>query len=146
MENLWSNLMCSTEIPLPVLELEQEFWWEQKVTKSCLNPLWPHGLCQGPLSMGFSRQYWSRLPFPTPGYLPDPGIKPTSLVLSAMAGGWVLYHCDTWEAPPQNMLWARCGPVSGCSLPAGGMEDHEWRLPATTTSPSKLKTADVFCL
>ena len=32
---------------------------------------------QTPLSMGFSRQqYWSRLPFPPPGDLPDPGIKP----------------------------------------------------------------------
>ena len=30
---------------------------------------------QAPLSMGFSRQeYWSGLPFPCPGYLPDPGI------------------------------------------------------------------------
>ena len=34
---------------------------------------------QAPLSMEFSRQeYWSRLPFPTPGSLPDPGIEPTS--------------------------------------------------------------------
>ena len=34
---------------------------------------------QAPLSMGFSRQeYWSGLPFPSPGDLPDPGIKPTS--------------------------------------------------------------------
>ena len=32
---------------------------------------------QTPLSMGFSRQeYWSGLPFPTAGYLPNPGIKP----------------------------------------------------------------------
>ena len=32
--------------------------------------------CQDPLSMGFSRQeYWSGLPFPPPGSLPDPGIK-----------------------------------------------------------------------
>ena len=31
---------------------------------------------QAPLSMGFSRQeYWSGLPFPAPGDLPDPGIK-----------------------------------------------------------------------
>ena len=31
---------------------------------------------QGPLSMGFSRQeYWSRLPFPSPGDLPNPGIE-----------------------------------------------------------------------
>ena len=35
---------------------------------------------QTPLSMGFSRQeYWSRLSFPTPGNLPEPGIKPASL-------------------------------------------------------------------
>ena len=34
---------------------------------------------QGPLSMGFPRQeYWSGLPFTTPGDLPNPGIKPTS--------------------------------------------------------------------
>ena len=35
--------------------------------------------CQVPLSMGFSRQaYWSGLPFPPPGDLPDPGIEPSS--------------------------------------------------------------------
>ena len=34
---------------------------------------------QAPLSMGFSRQeYWSGLPFPSPGDLPDPGIEPRS--------------------------------------------------------------------
>ena len=36
---------------------------------------------QDPLPMGFSRQeYWSRLPCPPPRDLPDPGIKPTSLL------------------------------------------------------------------
>ena len=35
--------------------------------------------CQAPLSMGFSKQeYWSGLPCPLPGDLPDPGIKPVS--------------------------------------------------------------------
>ena len=44
---------------------------------------------QAPLYMGFSRQeYWSGLPFPTPGDLPDPGIKPMSLVSPALAGGF----------------------------------------------------------
>ena len=39
---------------------------------------------QAPLSMGFSRQeYWSELPFPSPGDLPDPGIKPRSPALQA---------------------------------------------------------------
>ena len=34
---------------------------------------------QAPLSIGFPRQeYWSKLPFPPPGDLPDPGIKPRS--------------------------------------------------------------------
>ena len=41
---------------------------------------------QAPLSMGFSRQeYWSGLPFPSPGDLPDPGIKPGSPTLEADA-------------------------------------------------------------
>ena len=39
--------------------------------------------CQVPLSMGFPRQEsWSGLPFPPPGDLPDPGIKPTSPALA----------------------------------------------------------------
>ena len=41
---------------------------------------------QAPLSMGFSRrEYWSGLPFPSPGDLPDPGIEPRSPVLQADA-------------------------------------------------------------
>ena len=37
---------------------------------------------QAPPSMGFSRQeYWSGLPFPSPGHLPDPGIEPGSPTL-----------------------------------------------------------------
>ena len=38
--------------------------------------------------MGFSRhEYWSGLPFPPPGDLPDPGIEPESLVSLALTGG-----------------------------------------------------------
>ena len=41
---------------------------------------------QAPLSMGFSRQEcWRGLPFPSPGDLPDPGIKPGSPALQADA-------------------------------------------------------------
>ena len=41
---------------------------------------------EAPLSMEFSRQeYWTGLPFPTPGDLPDPGIKPVSLASPALA-------------------------------------------------------------
>ena len=39
---------------------------------------------QAPLSMEFSRQeYWGRLPFPFPGELPDPELKPKSPALQA---------------------------------------------------------------
>ena len=41
---------------------------------------------QAPPSMGFSRpEYWSGLPFPSPGDLPDPGIEPRSPALQADA-------------------------------------------------------------
>ena len=55
------------------------------VTKSCptLATPWTVAL-QAPLSFGFSRQeYWSRLPFLSPGDLPNPGIKAGSPVLQA---------------------------------------------------------------
>ena len=51
------------------------------------NSLSPQGLyiaCQTPLSLEFFRQeYWSGLPFPPPGDLPNPGIKPGFPVLQA---------------------------------------------------------------
>ena len=55
------------------------------VTKSCLTlATWWTVACQGPLSMGFSRpEYWSELPFPSPGDLPDPEIEPGSPALPA---------------------------------------------------------------
>ena len=43
--------------------------------------------CQAPLSMRVPRQeYWSGLPFPSPGDLPEPGIKPESPISPALAG------------------------------------------------------------
>ena len=53
---------------------------------------------QDPLSMGFSRQeYLSGFPCPSPGDLPDPGIKPASLTSPALAGGFFIAS-TTWEA------------------------------------------------
>ena len=55
---------------------------------------------QAPLSMGFSRQeYWSGLPFLSPGDLPKPGIKPVS---PALAGRFF-----TTE-PPGKLLTSIC--------------------------------------
>ena len=48
---------------------------------------------RAPLSMGFSRQYyWSGLPFPSPGDLPNPGIEPRSAALQV----------DSLPAEPQG--------------------------------------------
>ena len=55
---------------------------------------------QAPLSMGFSRQeYWSGLPFPPLGDLPDSKIKPTSITFPALAGRFFTTS-DTWKVPP----------------------------------------------
>ena len=55
------------------------------VAKLCLTLVTPWtATCQAPLSMGFSGQeYWSGLPFPSPGDLPDLGIEPGSSALQA---------------------------------------------------------------
>ena len=54
---------------------------------------------QVPLFMGFSRQeYWSGLPCPLPGHLPDPGVKPESLYIFCI-GRQVLYHRHHPESP-----------------------------------------------
>ena len=74
--------------------------------QSCLTAIPWTVACQAPLPMGFSRQeYWSGLPFPSPGDLPDPGMQPSS---SALAGGF----CTDWatrEAPfLLVVLWNNC--------------------------------------
>ena len=66
------------------------------VSKSCPTFVTPWTVaCQAPLSMEFSRQeYWSGLPFPSSGDLPDPGIKPRSSVLqvvSSIAGRFFFF-------------------------------------------------------
>ena len=56
------------------------------------------GAHQAPLPMGFPQQeYWSGLPCPSPGDLPDPGIKPMSLTSPALAGRFFTTTA-TWEA------------------------------------------------
>ena len=65
--------------------------------------------CQTPLSMGFFRwEYWSGLPCPPLGDLPDPGIKPKSLKFPASAGSscpkdWTQVSCITDRC---STVWA----------------------------------------
>ena len=62
---------------------------------------------RAPLSIGFSRQeYWSGLPFPSPGDLPDPGTEPTSLLSPSLAGGFFFFFKP--PAPknlPKVLFW-----------------------------------------
>ena len=54
--------------------------------------------------MEFSRQeYWSELPCPPPGDLPDPGMEPASLMPPALAGGFFTIS-DTREAQWKGKL------------------------------------------
>ena len=72
------------------------YMWVLSVTQSCLT------LC-GP--MEFSRQeYWSGLPFPSPGDLPDPGIKPASLTSLVLAGGFFTTSAIGKAQNPNNDL------------------------------------------
>ena len=60
-------------------------WFGDLVAKLSLTLANPWTVAhQAPLSMELSRQeYWSGLPFPSPGDLPNPGIEPGSLALQA---------------------------------------------------------------
>ena len=66
-----------------------------------------------PLSMRFSRQeYWSGLPFPPPGDLPDSGIKPMTLMSPVLAGGFFTTSAS-WEALE---LWLRSVNMLGSEI------------------------------
>ena len=55
--------------------------------------------CQAPLSMGFSRQeYWSELPFPSSGDLPNPGIEAGSPAF------WQILYQLRYEGSPQGKV------------------------------------------
>ena len=68
--------------------------------------------CQAPLSVEISRQeYWSGLPFPPPGDLPDPGVKPASPASLALVARFF-----TTE-PPGKPLITMAATITECSVP-----------------------------
>ena len=74
--------------------------------------------CQAPLSMGFSKQeYWSGLPCPPPGDLPDPGIEPASSC-SSYTGRRVLYPGGFFA------IWETGISVSLCLIPSLSCDPH----------------------
>ena len=73
---------------------------------------------QASLSMRFPRlESWSGLPLPSPGDLPNPGIKPASLAPPALAGGF-FSTCTTWEAHSIStpLLFPKASPAAASSL------------------------------
>ena len=82
---------------------------------------------QAPLSVEFSRQeYWSGLPFLSPGDLPDPGIEPVSLTSPALAGGFFTTS-TTWEALklPQSATFSHS---HGCCMTCLSSSQEHWYL------------------
>ena len=96
---------------------------------------------QAPLSMGFSRQeYWSRLPFPTWGDLPNLGIEPEFLASPALAGRFFTIiaaweplrkqktqqteclKCSNVHTPPSGSLAFNTGSCSICKM---GQQHHQ---------------------
>ena len=101
------------------------------------------------MSMEFSRQeYWSGLPSPTPGDLPNPGIKPASLVSPpALAGGFFI------TAPPSRPMTCCGGTLVLCNsaIREGtsvekGMDAHTARLLLLPTTQHEGKEEDLDIL
>jgi len=84
-----------------------------KSLQSCLTLCDPMEHSQSDSSAnGFSRhEYWSELPYSLPEDLPDPGIKPTSLMPLTLAGGFFT-TCATWEAHLNYYMLPICSSYS----------------------------------
>ena len=79
---------------------------------------------QAPLSMGSSRQeYWSGEPFPSPGDLLNPGIKPESLTSPALAGGFFTTSA-TWK------VLNRSNTTVDSTTPTHTTKENKQKMPA----------------
>ena len=89
-DSSWCQL-CNSDDKICYLHLGSGFWGGSSLYVALSHvqlfaALLPVAL-QAPLSMGFpSQEYWSGLPFPSPGDLPDPGIESMSLFSLVLAG------------------------------------------------------------
>ena len=76
---MWEGAGCwKNSEKVSMGEVGELLLFSRSVVSNSFETPWT-AVCQGPLSMGCSRQeYWSGLSFPSPGDLSDPGIEPTS--------------------------------------------------------------------
>ena len=103
LKKFYGVILCTCKTQFCVYVSLRRLFWEFYcclVAKSCptlCNPT--DSSCQALLSMGFPRQdYFSGLQFPSPGYLPNPGIEPTS---PALAGGF--FNTEPPGKPPLRL-------------------------------------------
>ena len=123
-------------VPRPLFRLRNlgppvtlsQIWCSDSVAEACATP-WTAAR-QAPLSMRPPRQeYWSGLPFPPPGNLPDPGIKPVSSASPALAGQffttkppgrwslpWTLHPLVPGNCSPPHSPWDLGSNISLHSL------------------------------
>ena len=78
--NKWKNIFCPRLACLNITQVSVlSVWPLVQLCPTLCDPMWPHGAHRAPLSMGFTRQeYWSGLPCPPPGDLPNLGTEPRS--------------------------------------------------------------------
>ena len=103
-DNIWKSYSCSVYAYVFIINILISL-----CVLSCFSSVWA---CQAPLSMGFSRQeYYSGLPCPPPGDLPDPGIEPESLMSPALVSRFfttsaliaTTYFFNQLEPPPTDV-------------------------------------------
>ena len=82
---------------------------------------------------GFSRQeYWSGLPCPSPGHLPDPGIVSTSLMSPVLAGRFFITS-TTWEVFSQAFALMKKAPLArNWGQPPTNSPERTWSCPTNT--------------
>ena len=107
-----------SHLPLPYVQFPRGARQVAPVVSSSVT-LWATA-CQVPLSMGFSRkEYWSELPFPPLGDLPDPGIEPASptsptlagrffIISTTFQGVYVSAFSHYWQGEQGELLTRNC--------------------------------------
>ena len=93
------------------------------VTKSCPTLMTPWTIAhQSSLSMGFPRkEYWSGLPFPSPGDLPSTRIKPRSPVLQAVSFCWATGEVCMYIVIVKSLSCPLLCNAMDCSLPGSSV-------------------------
>ena len=108
---------------------------------------------QTPLSVEFSRwEYWSGLPLPIPGDLPNPGIKPKSLLSPALAGVFfttvpqvlLLIQLSKWWFSENKNYLITCSTTSALSTCPNNWMKFSWRCRHLLTS-IHLFLLSIFC-